>query len=106
MNKEKAREKEEAKEKLKEILDGVDTVYTIIRHVSQSGLYRVISLYIIQDNQPYCIDYLAGKILEGIDNRHGGCKASGAGMDAGFHLVYTLGLKVFGDGYKFKRVWL
>ncbi len=91
---------------LKEMLDGTETIYTILRHVSRSGMYRVISLIIIDDNKPFCIDYLAGRLLEGIDNRHYGCKAHGCGMDMGFHLVYSLGHILYGNGYRFKQEWI
>jgi hypothetical protein len=99
--------KAEAIKELKEYLNKGDTVYTVLRHVSRSGMYRVISLIAIKDNQPVILDGLAANILpEGYDHRHHGCKASGAGMDMGFHLVYELGYALFGDGYALKQKWL
>lgn len=92
-------EKQEAREALLEILHPGDTVYCILRHVSRSGMYRVISLYVIKDNQPYWISYQASKLLEGFDNRHEGCRATGCGMDMGFHLVYSLGYQLWPNGF-------
>lgn len=114
----KERDLEERKEKLREILKEGDTIYTSLAHVSRSGMYRVINLYVIlideRDGRPYpfCIDYLVAPLLEGYDSKHGGCKAGGSGMDIGFGLVYTLSRKLFGDtkdkdgGYLLKQRWL
>jgi hypothetical protein len=90
---------DQCKEELRKMLKPGDTVYTTLRHVSRSGMYRVINLYIIQDNEPRWISSWAADLLEGFDNRHEGCKASGCGMDMGFNLVYNLSYTLFPDGY-------
>ena len=74
-----------------------DTVYTKLVHVSRSGMYRVIDLYIIKDNEPYRISWSASKLLEGYDERHEGCKAGGCGMDMGFALVHNLSYALHRD---------
>ena len=94
----KARE-EECKEALLKYLQPGDTVYTVLRHVSRSGMYRVIDLYIYKDNQPIRLSGYAADLLEGYDTNHNGCKASGCGMDMGFHLVYNLSHQLFPDGF-------
>jgi len=76
-----------------------DTVYTSLKHVTRSGMYRVIELYIIQDNTPFRITGFAADLLEGYDLRHEGAKAHGCGMDMGFHLVYNLSSRLFPDGF-------
>lgn len=96
----KEKEREEARQKLLEMIKPGDTVYTVLRHVSRSGMYRAIDLYIMQDNQPYNISWLASKLLKGYDKRHEACKASGCGMDMGFHLVHNLGYALFHEGFK------
>jgi hypothetical protein len=96
MNKKDIR-KQECIEDLRKDLKPGDTVYCILRHVSRYGMYRVISLY-TQDLRK--IDHLAADLLEGWDDRHSGCKASGCGMDMGFHLVYNLGRQLFPKGFK------
>lgn len=84
---------------LSELLRPGDTVYTKLVHVSRSGMYRVIDLYIIRDNQPINISWQASLLLEGYDRRHEGCRASGCGMDMGFALVYNLSRALFGRGF-------
>lgn len=87
------------------------TVYTVLRHVSQSGMTRWISAFVIIDNQPVYLDYLITELTSfRSDNRlyprHDGVKVGGAGMDMGFHLVYTLAHAVYGDGYALNHRWL
>jgi len=86
---------EEAITELRKLIKPGDTIYTIIKHVSRSGMYRVIDLYIMKDNQPYRISGMASDLLEGYDFQHEGCKARGCGMDMGFHLVYNLSYSLF-----------
>ena len=86
-------------EELQKLLKPGDTVYTVVRHVSQSGMYRAIDLYIIRDNQPLRITWSAAQLLEGYDRKHEAAKASGCGMDMGFGLVYDLGRTLFPDGF-------
>ena len=85
---------------LRDLIKPGDTVYTMIKHVSRSGMYRVIDLYIMKDNEPQRISGFAAKLLEGYDDNHEGCKAGGCGMDMGFHLVHNLGYALFGDGFE------
>jgi hypothetical protein len=42
------------------------------------------------------------------DQVHGGVKVDGAGMDMGFHLVYTLSQVLYGaqEGYALKQRWI
>ena len=93
------REREEARERLLQCLKPGDTVYCNLKHVSRSGMYRVIDLLVMKNNQPLCISYSASILLEGYDSRWNGCKASGCGMDMGFHLVYNLSYYLFPDGF-------
>ena len=93
-------EQEQAKEQLHRILKPGSTVYTILRHVSRSGMSRVISLLVESDGRIINIDWAASKLLEGYNDRHGGCKASGCGMDMGFALVYNLGRRLWPDGFE------
>jgi len=99
-------EREDRIQRLRNHLDGVDTIYTVLRHVARSGMYRVISLVIIKSNEPLVIDWLAAPLLEGFDKKHYGCRAHGVGMDMGFHLVYKLCQILFEDGYKLNQKWI
>lgn len=95
-------EKEEARAELLKVLSPGDTVYTILRHVSASGMTRHIDVYTIQDNKPF---YLTAYVSKLCGIRRLGPNASrwslvvgGCGMDMGFHVVYTLGRALWPDG--------
>jgi len=93
-------EKQEAMEFLKQALKPGDTVYTILRHVSRSGMMRRISPVIIKHNEPLDIDYQVAKL--GIWKRrypNDGLIIEGCGMDMGFDLVYELSRALFPDGF-------
>jgi hypothetical protein len=80
-----------ARESLLETLSPGDTVYTVLRHVSQSGMSRRIDLYAIKDNQPVFITGSAGRLMGYKHHKDGGLVTQGCGMDMGFDLVYNLG---------------
>lgn len=90
---------EKVKNSLREFIAPGMTVYTTLKHVSRSGMYRVISLHVIYNNEPRNIDWLASQLLEGYDERWNGCKTGGCGMDMGFHLVYNLSYRLFKDNF-------
>jgi hypothetical protein len=85
---------------LRDLLKPGQTVYTILRHRSASGISRSISVVSIgQDGEVRDLDYLAAKLLGyRIDERRGGLKVSECGMDMGFHLVDCLGRAVWPMG--------
>jgi hypothetical protein len=98
----KKQERTEAIETLRGMLKPGDTVYTILRHVSRSGMSRSISLVIVSDDdpRPFEISYLAARAMgDKIDQERGGIKISGAGMDMGFALVYNLGRTLWPEGF-------
>lgn len=96
--------------------DGGPTVRTILRHCSQSGMTRDISIVYVDDAGTLRnITYSAGLALGWtLTDRNGSraIKVGGAGMDMGFHLVYTLSRVLFagesaGDaGYRLRQEWL
>jgi hypothetical protein len=100
---------EHAKESLLRILKEGDTVYTVLRHVSASGMSRRIDLYTFQDNKPV---YLSGyyAMMQGEEPPQNGYRVGGCGMDMGFHLVYTLSSLLYGyadrGGYELRHEWL
>lgn len=96
----KKRRREYAIKQLREILKPGDTVYTILRHVSASGMSRGIDLYTIRDNR---MQFLTGYAAHAIGWKWGekaGIVVGGCGMDMGFHLVYTLSRTLFPDGFQ------
>lgn len=104
--------KDEALKRLHEVLKPGDTVYTVLRHVSASGMMRRISLFVIRPNEfdegkpePYVLDFLCEPVgLGKWDRDKGGIKIAGAGMDMGFDLVYRLGRILYPDGFKVEGV--
>jgi len=84
-----------------------DTVYTILKSVSQSGMYRHIQVIAIKDNQPIDLTRWVAQYSEWpYKEKTNGVGVSGCGMDMGFHLVYTLSYDLFDDGYALKHSWL
>ena len=102
----KEKELEQVKEYLLESLSPGDTVYTILKHVSQSGMYRVVDAYVIKDNQPLRLSWNASKVTGKYDRRHEGIGVGGCGMDVGFEVVYNLSYFLFNDGYALNHRWL
>jgi hypothetical protein len=93
-------EAQEAIGYLSESLKPGDTVYCILRHVSQSGMTRVIDLVTIEGDNVYHIGYNAARAL-GLkyDRDKQGVRISGCGMDMGFALVYDLSYRLFPNGF-------
>ncbi len=91
--------RQECIDHLMKFLEPGDTIYTKLDHVSRSGMYRVIRLYVIKDNTPIWLTRPIADLLEGYDERHDGAKAHGCGMDLGFHLVHNLGYVLFPNGF-------
>lgn len=72
-------------------------LYTTLRHVSRSGMQRVIDVHVIQDNEPRWLGYMVAKAMEyRFDDRRQGIVVGGCGMDMGFHIVHSLGYALYG----------
>jgi hypothetical protein len=101
-------EQGEAIAKLRDLLPPGTVVMTILRHVSRSGMSRSISCVIPAPDDSYGapifdITWLVARALGGtIDQRHGGIKRGGCGMDMCWDLVYSLSRTLYpsqdGDG--------
>lgn len=100
----------EALETLRGWLKPGDTVYTILRNVSRSGMQRTIQLVKINDDMGPDHQYSANRVLHigwnaakvlGLryDTEREGVVVGGAGMDMGFHLVYELGRALWPQGF-------
>lgn len=100
MTKAKQSEQNQAIESLRETLKPGDTVYTILRSVSRSGMSRVIDLVSIKDGDTFHLGFLAAKAMDDkYDREREGIKVGGCGMDMGFHIVYNLARTLFRDQY-------
>ena len=103
MNLTKAKQEEQvdAIRQLRLTLTPGETVYTVLRHTSRSGMYRAIDLYHLSNGER---DWLSrrGSTATGIrfDKRHEAMGAGGCGMDMGFSLVYELSSALYPDGFE------
>ena len=110
-------ERSESIERLRTLFAGDEypKIHTITRHVSSSGMSRDISLIYVKGGAIFNITYSAALALGWPLSEKSGNRAirvSGAGMDMGFHTVYTLSSVLYRDavegdaGYKLQQAWL
>jgi hypothetical protein len=107
MTKAQRTERDESIERLIEEMPVGSTVYTVLRHVSRSGMQRAISVHVIEGGKVYDWSYRASKVLGwSLHRSEQGLKVDGCGMDMGFHLVYSLSQVLHGDGYALNHRWI
>ena len=86
---------------LKKALKPGMTVHTVLRHRSSSGMTRSISLGLCSKEGFADITWAAAHLLGlPVDQRDGGAKVGGCGMDMGFHLVYSLSNALYPTGVR------
>lgn len=95
--------REDARACLLSMLKPGDRVYTVLRHVSASGMSRRISLVVAttdHEGKPAVtsIDWFAARLLDYRQHDKGGLLVTGCGMDMGFHVVYALGSTLWPAG--------
>ncbi len=102
-------ESREAVDRLHEWVKPGDTLYTILRHVSRSGMSRIIDVVGIDreetgpDGSPriWAFGWNVAKALRlPFDRDRDGVKISGCGMDMGFEVVYLLGRTLYPEGFE------
>ena len=109
-------DRELARRRLREMLEGVEkpVIHTVLRHVSQSGMSRDISLKLVdKDGDLVDITYTASEAMgEKVKDRNGWrvIRVNGCGMDMGFHLVYNLSYELYKHdteraGYVIRHEW-
>lgn len=92
---------------LKDTIKQNDIIYTDVKKVSSSGMYRHIKTYIIRDNKPLDIScHVANAIGWAFKDKTFAVGVGGCGMDMGFHLVSTLANILFDDYKQLKQEWL
>lgn len=115
----KAKERAEAISWLRERVKPGDTIYTVLRHVSRSGMSRRIDLFKLdcQDGKPVKL-WLSGMAsragLGSMARDCNGIRVDGCGMDMGFHVVYNLSVTLFCEpgkydhdsAYSLRHEWL
>ena len=97
----------EAAQELGNILKDIptDTIYTVIRHVSTSGMQREISVKMIDAGRIIHLDYLVSTATGRKLGKHGGIVMKGCGMDMGFALVDGIN-HMFSPSKKFRQEWI
>jgi len=89
--KKKTQEHFEAYDYFKTNLKKNDTIYCIIKHVSQSGMSRHISFFYIRNNEPRFITPRISDFLDYRMNKHyDAIVVGGCGMDMAFSVVHHL----------------
>lgn len=112
MTKVKQQERQDAIDKLRQWYRPGDTVFTILEHVSRSGMsrqIRVVIPYVTENGQIDHLhpNHLIAKALGWRQAKRGdGIIVSGAGMDMGYHLAYTLSHVLFSDGSALRHRWI
>jgi hypothetical protein len=93
-------EREKAITDLRELLKPGDTIWTVLRHVSRSGMSRAIDCYLLHDGDRDWLSYRIAKAC-GIpfSDKRDALTVGGCGMDMGFHTVYTLSRVLFPNGF-------
>lgn len=89
----------DALERLRDSVKPGDTVYTVLRHVSRSGMSRAIDAYAHdEDGAHVWLSPLVAKVTGyGFSRRYEALTVTGCGMDMGFELVYTLSHALYPD---------
>ena len=91
--------KEQAIERLGEILRPGQRVYTSLTHEGRNGMSRTIKVSIRnKDGMEDITHLLEAAGLGKQSKRHGGIFVTGCGMDMGFWLVYQLGRTLYPKG--------
>ena len=100
MTKKQQSERDEQIAALRETLKPGDTVYTVLRSVSRSGMQRMIDVYAICDNEPMRLTWSVGIATQYTYSRKAeALKVDGCGMDMGFAVVYSLGRALYPNGF-------
>lgn len=95
-------ERDEAIRKLREAFQPGSTAFTILRHVSRSGMHRRISVVQVTGDDSRQFDGLIARAGIANVNRKGGKEGvimDGAGQDMGFALVYEMSYTLYPSGF-------
>jgi len=100
-------EKENAIEYLREYVKEGDTIYTLVKKVSPSGMSRQMVIIVRTDTGVRNISWLTARALGYRMCKENDCfSISGCGQDMGYAVAYDIGATLFNDGYKVKHSWL
>jgi hypothetical protein len=104
MTKAQQKERDEARTELRKHIKPGDTVYTVLHHVSRSGMQREIGVVLLSCDNGEIIslhpNYLVSKALSIRQGKRDGLIMGGCGMDMGFALVHQLSYALFPDSFE------
>ena len=89
----------EALEYLRANLPVGSTVYTSVRSVAKSGMSRTMKVYMVKDGKIISLNWYVCRALGESMRKDGTIRVHVCGMDAGFHLVYTLSRILYPEGF-------
>lgn len=92
-------ERDEAIKWLRRTLRPGQTVWTILRHVARSGMFRRISVLTFRKGEPVYLDHPVELAVMGKPASQDGITIDGAGEDKGFALVYGLASQLWPNGF-------
>jgi len=100
MTKQQQKDQEDARKSLAWLKPG-DTLSVILRHVSRSGMLRIIDVYARGETGE--LEWIGPKVAaalgEKYDRDRQGIKMGGCGTDMGFAIVYQLGYALLPQGF-------
>jgi len=89
-----------ALDRLRALLPPGSTVWTTVKHVSRSGMSRVIDARVIQNDEPQWLSgYIARAGLFPFDPKRDALRVDGTGMDMTFLVTYRLAQALYPDGF-------
>lgn len=92
----KANERQEAIDKILNLVKPNQKVYTSLKYAS--GMSRQIAVYVFDGDSVHNITYWASKVLDYKVGSKDGLVVGGCGMDMGFSVVYSLGSSLWPNG--------
>lgn len=93
-------EREEYVADLRVLLHPGDTLHTVLRHVSKSGMRRLISVKRIHEGHLEDLSYKVAAATDyRLDRQQHALIVDGAGMDMGFEVCYQLGRALYPEGF-------
>lgn len=100
-------ERENAINRLREKLPRGTVIYTLLRHISTSGLTHWLDLYHVSDNTLLRITWTVAQATgANYSRKHEAVRESGTGMDMGHAAVHYLSHILYGDEHALKQKWL
>jgi hypothetical protein len=94
-------DKAEAISTLKNLCPPGTTIYTVLRHVSRSGMQRALDVYVMEDNAPRRITWPVCKAVGyGYSDKYDALTIGGCGMDMGYDVVHNLSWVLHRDGFE------